>query len=123
MLDEMMFFEPWPQLFELYEVLKTALKQRYPDMKIKVTKSQISFSNRHMFACVSGPIKRKKDWPKEFVLVTFGLSHPLEHERIAMKALPYPNRWTHHVIITEPEDVDEELMSWISEAYYFSETK
>lgn len=123
MLDEMMFFEPWPQLFELYEALKDALEQRYPDMKIKVSKSQISFYNRRMFACASGPTRRKKDWPREFIMVTFGLSRPIEHERIAMKVEPYPNRWTHHVIVTSSGDVDEELLGWIEEAYCFSEAK
>nr|WP_317401591.1 DUF5655 domain-containing protein [uncultured Gemmiger sp.] len=35
----------------------------------------------------------------------------------------YPGRWTHHVLIDRQEAIDEELMSWIQEAYAFSASK
>ena len=41
--DELLFWDKWPQLVPLYEVLKNQLICAHPDMKIKVSKSQISF--------------------------------------------------------------------------------
>lgn len=31
-----------------------------------------------------------------------------------------PRRWTHHVVVTAPEELDEELMDWLEEAYQFA---
>ena len=121
--DELMFWDQWPQLVPLYEMLKAQLVNAYPDIKTKVSKSQISFYNRHMFAMVSPPTRRKKDWPKEFVMVSFGLPVQVDSPRIAMSVEAYPNRWTHHVIVKSTEDIDGVLLGWIHEAYSFSENK
>lgn len=123
MTDEMMFWNEWPQLFPLYETLKNHLKNTYPNMKIKVSKSQISFYNRHMFAMVSPPVRRKKGWPKEFMMVSFGLSYQVSSPRIAVSVEAYPNRWTHHVIVENEQDIDKLLLGWIDEAYEFAAAK
>ena len=47
----------------------------------------------------------------------------MEDPRIAVAVEPYPNRWTHHVLVSRPEEVDEKLLSWLQEAYTFSECK
>ena len=36
---------------------------------------------------------------------------------------PYPGRWTHHVLVTEADQIDEELMGWLREAWDFAESK
>ena len=92
-------------------------------MKTKVSKSQISFYNRHMFAMASPPGRRKKNWPKEFIMVSFGLPCQIDSPRITMSVEAYPNRWTHHVIVESVEDIDEVLLGWINKAYFFSESK
>ena len=38
-------------------------------------------------------------------------------------AEPYPNRWTHHVMIGAGEELDEELLGWIGEAAGFAGRK
>ena len=121
--DELLFFDRWPQLVPLYEKLSDGLRRTYPDMTIKVSKTQISFCNRRMFAMVSLPEKRKKEWPREFLMVSFGLDHPLESSRVAAKAEPYPDRWTHHVIVEHMEDLDGELLGWIDAAHRFARGK
>lgn len=121
--DEMMFWDKWTQLLPLYETLKRYLAVAYPDMRIKVSKTQISFYNKHMFAMVSPPARRKKDWPKEFMMVSFGLPYQVVSPQIAMSAEAYPNRWTHHVIVENADAIDETLLAWIGEAYSFSESK
>ncbi len=125
MLDfnELMFFDQHPDLTWIYEVLKQNLMARYDDIRVKVSKSQISFYNRHMFAMASLPLRRQKEWPQEYLMVSFGLENKLENDRIAVAVEPYPNRWTHHVIVESPEEIDDELLVWLDEAYEFSNSK
>ena len=68
-------------------------------------------------------MRRKKTWPEHCILVTFGLSHRVEDPRIAVAVEPYPNRWTHHVVVDKPEQIDGKLLSWLREAWDFSESK
>lgn len=56
-------------------------------------------------------------------MVTFGLGHKVESPRIDVATEPYPGRWTHHVLIGEPDEVDDELMAWVREAAEFSAAK
>ena len=57
------------------------------------------------------------------MLLTFGLSYRKDSPRIAVATEPYPGRWTHHVLLTEPSQLDEELLGWVEEAYTFALTK
>lgn len=56
-------------------------------------------------------------------MVTFGLEHRVDSSRIAVATEPYPNRWTHHLLLTDPAQIDTELLDWLQEAYWFSEQK
>lgn len=87
-------------------------------------KSQISFSNRYMFACVSfARVKKKKELPDPYLVVTLGMSYPLESSRVAVKTEPYPGRWTTHIVLGDEKEVDGELLKWVAEAYDFANTK
>ena len=90
---------------------------------MKVQKSQISFYGKHLFAMVSIPVRRKKGWPEHCLLISFGLGRQVADPRIAVAAEPYPGRWTHHVVLSRPEELDETLLAWLREAWDFSETK
>ena len=121
--DVLSFFEGHPAELALYEALFARMVERFPDARVKVQKSQISFYNRHLFAAASLPLRRKRGWPEKCLLVTFGLGHRLESPRIAAAAEPYPNRWTHHVLVTRAEELDGELMGWLEEADGFARNK
>ena len=125
-MDELtlQFFDAHPGALPLYEAFETRVTDLVPDVRIKVQKTQISFYNRHLFACVSfARIRKKKNCPDNYIVVTFGLEHKAESPRIDISTEPYPNRWTHHVLITDPAEIDYELMSWIKEASLFSDRK
>ncbi|HJB94203.1 MAG TPA: hypothetical protein H9765_01060 [Candidatus Mediterraneibacter intestinigallinarum] len=125
-MDELtlQFFDAHPGALPLYEAFETRVTDLVPDVRIKVQKTQISFYNRHMFACVSfARVRKKKDCPDCYIVITFGLEHKAESPRIDIATEPYPNRWTHHVLITDPAEIDYELMSWIKEASLFSDRK
>lgn len=122
--DTLLFFEEHTDAFPLYENLEKRILNEMDDVHIKVQKSQISFYNRHLFACVSfARVRKKKDCPKNYIVVTFGLNHKEESARIDVATEPYPNRWTHHLLISQPDEIDEELMSWIREAAEFARQK
>ena len=121
--DLLFYFDGRPLELSLYETLFAALDSSSPQASVKVQKSQISFYGRHLFAAASLPVRRKKAWPEHCILVTFGLSHRVEDPRIAVAVEPYPNRWTHHVVVNKPEQIDSQLLSWLQEAWDFSESK
>ena len=115
-MDEniLLFFDQDPDALPLYE----------SDVRIKVQKTQITFYNSHLFACVSfAKVRKAAERPDSYIVVTFGLEHRAESPRIDIATEPYPNRWTHHILISEPEEIDDELMAWIREAAEFSAKK
>ena len=121
--EELAFFASLPQMLLLYQTLREKLTAAYPDTQFKVTKTQISFRNRYVFAMASLPWRKVKGWPEEYLLVSFGLAYKKKSPRIVQAVEAYPNRWTHHVLLTCPEQVDDELMDWIGEAYRFAMVK
>ena len=121
--DLRLYFSGHPLELSLYEALFRAMDTAFPEGQAKVQKSQISFYGRHLFAAASLPVRRKKGWPGHCLLVTFGLGYQLSSPRIAVATEPYPNRWTHHVVVSQAEEVDEELLGWLGEAWTFSEHK
>lgn len=122
------FFAKMPDMLPVYRVfeervLETCDGRSGGKVDVRVQKTQVTFSNRYNFACASLPVRRKKGWPERCLMVTFGLGYRKESPRIAVATEPYPGRWTHHVLVERPEDVDDELMGWVREAYDFSLAK
>jgi len=122
--DSLLFFDKHMDAVPLYETLENRILKEIENVQIKVQKSQISFYNKHLFACVSfARVRKKKDCPASYIVVTFGLDHKLESPRVEIATEPYPNRWTHHFLVADTEEIDDELMAWIREAAIFSNTK
>ena len=70
------FFDSHPDALPLYEKFEKSIADLVPDVKIKVQKTQISFYNRHLFACVSfARVRKKKECPDCYIVITFVLSH------------------------------------------------
>lgn len=116
-----MFFNSKPQSLELYEELSGKILERFPGTEVQVHKSQITFKARYGYAFVS--LRKIKGSPPVFITLSFGLGYRLDSERIAIAVEPYPQRWTHHVIIADKSQIDEELMSWLKQAYEFALAK
>lgn len=122
--DVLYFFDKRPEALSLYEFFEQKVLSEIGPVSIKVQKTQIAFSNKHNFAFVSFiPVRKAKDRPPNYLVITFGLGHRVESPRIDAVTEPYPNRWTHHVLIQTTEEIDEELMGWIKEASRFSACK
>ena len=115
--DTLMFFDGHQEARMLYQAFEKLLYSTFPVVNKRVQKTQITFSNRYVFACVSfAGVKRKAELPAGYMVITLGLPAPLDSDRVAVKTEPHPNRWTHHIVISKPGELDEELLSWIREA-------
>lgn len=122
--DILFFFDKHPEALPLYEALEERIQSEIQDVTIKVQKTQIAFANKHNFAFVSFlPARKAKERPDIYITVTFGLGYRKESPRIDAATEPYPNRWTHHMLISRVDEVDDELIGWIKEAGAFSAGK
>ena len=124
--DTMAFFEAQkhPEALPLYEALEGHILAEVDSVRIKVQKSQITFYNRRLFACASfARVRRKAELPPCWLVVTVGLARRLDSPRVAVATEPYPGRWTHHIVISDPAEVDDELMGWVREAAAFAAAK
>lgn len=117
------FFLKSPAALPLYQAVASHINGAFDGVRIKVSKTQISFSNRYGFAYVSLPHRKIKGYPEAIILLTFGLGRHEDDPRIFQAVEPYPGRWTHHVIIQSPKDINAQLMNWLREAYHFSLAK
>lgn len=126
------FFEKKPGALPLYEVFERKVFAEVGDVDVKVQKTQIAFANKldagkakgYQFAFVSfAPVRKAKERPKDYITVTFGLENRMESPRIDVAVEPYPNRWTHHVLVASEEEIDGELMGWVKAASEFSKGK
>ena len=121
---DLFFFDEKPAALPLYEAFAKRLLAEIDNVTVKVRKTQISFSNKYNFAFVSFlPARKAKARPESWITVTFGLRYKKESPRIDAASEPYPNRWTHHMLISSADEIDDELMGWIKEAAAFSAGK
>lgn len=119
-IDAMQFFDRQPRELALYQDFARKVLAACPDTHIRVQKTQITLENRHGFAFVSLP-RRKVQQPT--IVVSFGLSYRVDSPRIWVATEPYPNRWTHHMLIADEGQLDDELLGWIKEAAAFAAAK
>ena len=121
--DLLFFFYARPMELALYQALFHQLEVLFPQVRVKIQKTQISFYGRHLFAAASLPIRRRKGWPEHCLVVTIGLPFRLDSPRVAVAVEPYPGRWTHHILVTREEEIDGQLLGWLMDAFAFSERK
>lgn len=122
--DELMFFDKSPAALPIYLKLREKLPEICPETVIQVKKTQSSLINRHIYGAVSFLAARRKALrPDPFITVTIGLGQRLGSPRIDAASEPYPGRWTHHLVIGSPDEIDDELAGWLREAAVFAAVK
>ena len=115
------FFEGREAELRIYRALETAVRRLIPDMTVRVLKSCVSFDDVRPFCYVS--LQRCGGRKGAYILASFGLEAPIADPRVAAVVEPYPNRWTHHVPVGDPAEVDDQLLAWIDWAHAFSKRK
>ena len=109
--DTAAFFAGHDTAFPLYERLEALLFARFTGVEKRVRRTQISFARGLVFACVSfARVKRKAEQPEGSLVLTLCLPRPLASPRAAVQTEPYPGRWTCHLVIRNPEELDGELL-------------
>ena len=120
--DELQFFAGHGAALPIYTELRSRVFAQWPDVEVRVARTQITFKARYGFAFVSTR-RMGRRCPEVFIIVSFGRGREVCSERIFAASEPYPNRWTHHVIVASPDEVDGELMGWLAEAHDFALNK
>ena len=122
--DALLFFDGHVGALPLYETFSEELLRQFPATSTRVQKTQITFSDRHVYACVSfARVKKKAELPDPYLVITLGLPYPLNSDRVAVKTEPYPGRWTTHIVVGSPGELDGEFWLWVSQAHAFAMNK
>lgn len=108
-----------PDLVPLYQAVEARILSLVP-AEVEVRKTQVSFRHGTCFAWVWPPIRPMKGRPDRYVVLTLSLGRQIEHARILESLEPYPDRWTHHLLIQSADDLDETLDGWIRDAADFA---
>ena len=104
-MDTLLFFDARPGALPIFTALETKLYGRFPETQKRVQKTQITYYQKHVFACVSfARVKRKAELPETWLTLTLGLPYPLDSDRVAVKTEVYPGRWTTHFAIGSPDE-------------------
>ena len=123
-MDTLMFFEEHRNALALFQAFEVMLYDAFPIVHKRVQRTQITFSNRHVFACVSfARVLPKAKLPEGYIVVTLGLPAPMDSQRVAVKTEPWPGRWTHHFVLSQVSELDAEMLAWVREAYAFADAK
>jgi len=108
------FFAGRPTSRAIFEALRAAVAT-LDEVDLRVSKSQIAFRRRVGFAAV---------WmPEQYLgrgvplVLTVGLRRRDESARWKQVVEPHPGRFTHHLEIASPEEVDEQVLRWLQEAW------
>ena len=60
---------------------------------------------------------------ENFIILTLGLPYRLGSPRAVAVSEPYPGRWTTHFVVSSPDEIDAQMLSWITEAHDYALTK
>ncbi len=108
------FFAGHPLGLELFDEVRRSV-EALGDASVRVTKSQIAFRRRTGFAFVWRPGQYvHSDVP---AVLSIPLRREVASERFKAVAHPAPRVWMHHLELREIGDVDDEVLSWLREAY------
>lgn len=111
-------FKGRPASRKLFGVVKKALADIGPT-RLRVTKTQAAFGAKTLFAFVWLPQQWSKKRPEHCIALTIDLARRIRHKKIAESVESRPGRWTHHLIIEKPSDVDVTVRRWLKESYRF----
>jgi hypothetical protein len=54
----------------------------------------------------------------QWVAVSFSLRREVRHPLITRKVIPHGSRYFHVVNVRSPEEVDDDIVAWLTEAYH-----
>lgn len=102
-------FEGKPDEKKLYEQLKLAIKKQVGSFKVESLECCIHLVRTFTFGAVK--IMKGK------IRIDFALSRKIKSNRIASEIKMSAYRWLYVVDVYQEDEIDEELLEWIKEAY------
>jgi len=109
------FFGDQPLAKELFVVIDREV-EALGEVTIRVSRSQIAFWRRRTLASVWMPAQYLKREAAPLVLTVF-LRRRDDSPRWKEVVEPYPGRFTHHLELYDPADVDDQVTGWLREAW------
>jgi hypothetical protein len=102
------FLNKQQNVVDTFEKIKDEV-MKYKDVKINSVKNAILFTAKSHFLAVK---------PKKSLLdIEFVLDQPMEGFPIHKTAQASKNKWAHFVRLDSPEQVDQQLITWLRNAY------
>ncbi len=105
-----------PVPLRLFRAIRKKVESIGP-VKVVPTKTQVSFRARTGFAWVWLPQMWIEKAAEDGVVLTLDLRRRVVHPRIKTAVEPSPGRWTHHIVILKEDDLDDNVLGWLREAY------
>ena len=112
-LDE--FFAGWDLPRHIFDALNQAIADLGPS-ELRVTKSQVAFRRRVGFAWAWVPGKYLRGDTAPLVL-TLALRRRDGSPRWKEVVEPAKGRFTHHLELRSPDEIDAEVRAWLTEAW------
>ena len=109
------FFAGHPLALTVFFRVRSILGRLGP-VDIRTTQSQVAFRRGHVFAYLWLP-GRYLAKPAAEVVLSFALGRHDPSPRFKEVVHPSPKHWMHHLEINNPDDVDDEVVGWLREAF------
>jgi hypothetical protein len=109
------FFKGQPLSQEIFETLR-AIVDAAGGATMRVSKSQVAFSRKRSFAAVWMPGRYLKGVRPPLVLTVY-LHRRDPSTRWKEVVEPSPGRFTHHLELHSPTDVDGQVRQWVIDAW------
>ena len=114
-MDDDQFFEGHPESRSIFRAIGSAVQEIGP-AETRVSRSQISFHRRHAFAAAWRPGQHLRGERPPLVLSVY-LRRRAPSPRWKQVVGPRPGRFTHHLELRSPAEVDDEVRQWLAEAW------
>jgi hypothetical protein len=100
----------------IFDAVSSAIDALGP-AEVRVTKSQVAFRRRRTVAVVWTPDRYLS--PERSAPLVLTLSFPRRDPSPRWKGVTAvsPGRWTHHLELRSPGDIDAEVGAWLAEAW------
>ena len=119
------FFSQRPEALPAVRAFLSGALTRWPETEIVTQKSQVTLRCPRPFCALSTHVRfpRQQVPDPHYVTLSLFLPRPLTDLRGGVFAEPYPGRFTNHLPLFSPQDLDEELWAWTEEARRFRNPK
>ena len=109
------YFERTPGAEALFYALLKACAS-VGDASYEVQKSDIALGAPRHYAYAWLPVREVAGRPSVYLVLTLRLKRRIDSPRFNQIVEAYPGRYAHHLILTDPAQLDAELLGWLREA-------